>query len=302
MNYSRYYLKILFAYLFVIIYVIVDNNPIITIMLVLALMSYHVISSYGIKNDLNQEKEDSVSKLLNKLNRTKKENELAYKRFISLSTTLGSGVLMVDYEGKITFANKDVTDYFKVDFNNKDYQSIVSLKSLYKFVNRAYLLEQSLREQIIFEDKYYDLISTPLFEDGLFKGCLIIVHDITQLKNAEHFQKQFTADVSHEIKTPLSAIKGFSEILERDKDISVKERNEFISLIFNQSIRMENILNDLLVISKLDRLDYELDFKNTDIEKLIKETVSLQRKSRWQTGWLKRVKSEDVFAFVFMKY
>lgn len=277
-EFKKEYLKIVLAYVFVIIYMIITNDLIITTIFILLLMTYHFVAILGIKGKLFQDKEDSVTLLLHKLDRTKKENEQVYKRFLSLSTTLGSGILMVDYEGKITFANKDVSDYFDTNFNNKDYQSFVALKPLYKFINQAYLLEKSLREQIVFENSFYDLISTPLFEDKLFRGCLIIVHDITQLKNAEQFQKQFTADVSHEIKTPLSAIKGFSEILERDKNISEKERNEFITMIYNQSIRMENIVNDLLIISKLDRLDYELELKSVDIKKIVTETTSVVKR------------------------
>ena len=162
---------------------------------------------------------------------------------------------------------------------NKDYNSLVKIKPLYKFINQAYLLEKSFREQIQYLDKYYDLVSTPIFEKDLFQGCLIIVHDITSLKNAERFQKQFTADVSHELKTPLSTIKGFSEILARDVDMKKEDRVEFITLINKESTRMESILSDLLIISKMDRLDYELNLEKVNIKDLIIENIdSLKHK------------------------
>ena len=185
------------------------------------------------------------------IKKVERKSDEAYHQFISLSQTLGSGLIMIDEDGIINYANKDVISYFPdIEITDDNYKSFLSIKPLYKFINEAYLIETNLRKQAVYNDKYFDLISTPIFDGGLFKGCLIIIHDITILKNAEKFQKQFTADVSHELKTPLSVIKGFSELIERDTNMEDEQRNEFFSLIKKESERMECILNDLLVISK----------------------------------------------------
>lgn len=279
MNSKKEYISITLAYLVVILYVIIDNNLPITIVLIIGLFLFHITVFSQTKKVLSEDKKSSVSKLLSKLDKSKKEQEESYRRFISLSRNLGSGLLMIDEEGTIQLANKDICEYFRRDFNNTDYQDHASIKNLYNFLNQAYLLETTMRKQITHNDKHYDLISTPLYEEGLFKGALILVNDITLLKNAEKYQKRFTADVSHELRTPLSAIKGFSEILSRDKDIDVKDREEFIELIRKESFRMETILNDLLVISKLDRVDYELNLTDTDIKTIVQECTDVLKKS-----------------------
>jgi len=284
MNNNKEYISITVAYLLVILYVILGDNKVLTVFFIACLFAYHVMNFYQLKTRLSQDKETSVSKLLSRLDKSKREEEETYKRFISLSTNLGSGLLMIDEEGKIQLANKDINEYFDRDFNNTDYQSYTDIKSLYKFLNQAYLLETSMRKQIIFHEKVFDLISTPLFEENLFKGALILVHDITLIKNAEKYQKRFTADVSHELRTPLSAIKGFSEILSRDKNISVEERNEFIELIRAESSRMESILSDLLVISKMDRIDYELEFSRLNIKDIVNECLNVLKNSITEKG------------------
>lgn len=275
MKINKEYVSIIIAYIFVALYVILDNNKIITVFLLIGLLTYNLIVYFQLKDKLSQDKESSVSKLLRSLDKSKRVEEESYKRFISLSRNLGSGLLMIDEEGKIQLANKDIREYFNRDFNNTDYTNHTNINSLYKFLNQAYLLETSLRKQITYNDRYFDLISTPLFEDDLFKGALILVHDITLINNAEKYQKRFTADVSHELRTPLSAIKGFSEILSRDKQISVEEREEFIELIRTESSRMETILTDLLVISKMDRIDYELTLNSYDIKDLVNECMNV---------------------------
>lgn len=273
MDAKRYILKIIILYSLVILLILVLKETSITFLLILALMLFHIFGFSGEREKLNQNNEDSLKKVLSKLSKTQKESQDSYRRFISLTKTLGSGLMMVNEDGAINFANKDFNQYFSFENNYKNYNSLLKIKPLYKFVNQAYLLEKSSREQIQYLEKHYDLVSTPIFENDVFQGCLILVHDITNLKTAESFQKQFTADVSHELKTPLSTIKGFSEILVRDVEMEKKDRIEFITLINRESIRMESILSDLLIIAKMDRLDYELNLQEINIKDLILESV-----------------------------
>jgi two-component system phosphate regulon sensor histidine kinase PhoR len=233
---------------------------------------------------METERDMSVSKLQYRLEKTEKRQVQLSDRFDSLSQSFGSGLLMVDEDGIIQYANYDMTDYFGRDFHQLDYQRLSDIRPLFDFVNESYLLERSHQRQILWQGRSYDLISTPLFNEGLFKGALILAHDITQIKHAQEYQKQFTADVSHELKTPLAAIKGFSEILMRGDDMPEAEQAEFIALIHKESTRMQGLLKDLSEIAKLDRLDFELDRKPTDIESLIQECVAILAKDWKESG------------------
>lgn len=275
MKITREHINIFLMYLFAILYTALVGDTVGIIIIILIIFAIHMYVNISKEKQSDLEKESSLDKVLQRLDKTQKENEETYKRFLSLSRTLGSGVFMVDDEGKITFSNKDIENYFGIDFNSKDYSEIVEIKPLYKFVNKAYLTETTQRSQIKYNDHVYDLTSTPIFESDMFTGALILVHDITLLSTAEKFQKRFTQDVSHELRTPLSAIKGFSEILNRDKQMAEKNRIEFLSLIHKEAERMEVILNDLLMISKLDRLDYELELEATDIKNIIDESITI---------------------------
>ncbi len=279
MKVNKKFVSTVILYAIVILYVILQNNPYVTAILVVGLFTYQTLTYSQTIREVVDDTETSLSKLESKLARSKQKQAESYKRFLSLSTSFGSGLLMIDEDGIIKLANKEFSHYFNIEVNNVDYNILVEIKRLYKFVNQAYLLEKSIRDQIKVSEKVYDLISTPLFEGGMFKGCLILVHDITLINNAEKYQKRFTADVSHELRTPLSAIKGFSEILNRDEEIKEEERKEFIDLIHKESERMEFILNDLMIISKMDRLDYELEFSNHDIALIIDESISVLKNS-----------------------
>lgn len=269
------YVWIFLSYAFVMFYFLIVGDRFVTTFFLICLMIYHAVELYQEREKQHADAESQIQIMKHKLTQTEKQKEETYQQFISLSTTLGSGVLLVDAEGKIAFANKDINHYFHIDVSDKDYQTLTNIKPLYKFVNEAYLLEEQKREQIYYKDHFYDVISNPIFEDDIFQGCIIIVHDITLLKTAERFQKQFTADVSHELKTPLSTIKGFTEILSRGSSVSKEDKEEFIEIIQKEASRMETIISDLLVISKMDRVDYELEYKNNNIKSMIEEAISL---------------------------
>ncbi len=298
MNNKQEIISIIIVYFLTITYIVLVNNTIATVVLVLFLLAFQLFILTKIKQKYSKDKETSISFFKSKLEKTKKEREEAYRRFISLSTTLGSGFLLIDEEGIIRLANKDIIDFFNRDLNDMDYQKIADIKPLYKFINQAYLKEERVREQIVYNDKYYDLISNPIFEKNLFKGSVVVIHDITLIKNAEKFQKRFTADVSHELRTPLSAIKGLSEILSRDEKIDSKEQKEFIELIHTESQRMEIILSDLISISKLDRLDYELDAHEVDIKQIINESIAILKNQFNQKNITSSIDIENQILFL----
>lgn len=275
MDFKRNYLNIAIIYLFVGLYVVFDNNSSVTFILIVFLMIFHYMMLVHMKDKLSEDKKLSVNKLITKLDETQKETEETYSQFISLSKLLGSGVLLLDDQGFISFSNRDITEIFGMDFNQISYESLQHIKPLYKFLNHAYLVEKKYQSQIYYQDRYYDMRSRPIFENELFRGCLVVVNDITSLRMAEHFQKQFTADVSHELKTPLATIKGMSEILVRDVDMDLPDRIDFTETIYKEAIRMESILKDLLIISKMDRIDYELTVSKLNLKDLINDTVQL---------------------------
>lgn len=278
MKWKEEYFPVVLAYLLVGVYILYENNQVVTLLLLVCLFAYHSYIYSRVRDKLDDEKTVSVSKLKHLLQQSKKEQDETFRKFDSLSKSFGSGLLMINEDGVIAFANSDVRKYFNRGFSDSHYSELNDIERLYSFVDKAYLLEKSIREQIKVENRIYDLISTPLFENKLFQGTLILVHDITLIKNAESYQKRFTADVSHELRTPLAAIKGLSEILSRGNEIDPKERQEFIELIHKESERMEFILSDLLVISKLDRIDYELDFNKIEISEIIDECVSVLKR------------------------
>lgn len=252
------------------------QDPFLTGFLWLVVLVYHIIAFYSFRDTIDTIHKTKLKRLQYNLDQMKKSSDEVESQLISLAKIIDSGVILIDEHEIIKQANTQFLTAFDVqDIEGQSYEILKPLRTLYKMINKSYLKEEKIRNQMIFDDIYYDVNITPIFEETYFRGCLVVVHDVTQLKNAETFQKQFTADVSHELKTPLSAIKGISEIIMSNQSMEQEEREDFIKTIYLESTRLETILNDLLIISKMDRLDYELTLDKKPIHNIIDDVVKL---------------------------
>lgn len=279
LNHKEIFVTIV-LYIVALILFLFSDDLLIVIATVIVLLAFHLGALYtkGVKYE--EEKETEQSKLQYKLDKTKRETTETTTQFMSLIEVIGSGVLLLDQEGNIQLVNQTFMDYFKLNqIQGRSYKVLKPIDRLYKVFREAYIGEQKIREQIKVNRHYYDLVFTPIIDHNIYQGSLVLIHDITQLKTAEQFQKQFTADVSHELKSPLSAIKGLSEILTENDNVPEEERKEFMALIKHEASRLETIINDLLVIAKMDRIDYELHLDDSSMKTMIEEAIQLLKKS-----------------------
>jgi two-component system phosphate regulon sensor histidine kinase PhoR len=261
------------------------NTPLFEGVFALSWIGYTVYFFKGILNKQDVEKVHQNNQIDYQVKQALELFESTNLQLSKLVDSLPGGVLLIDANGIIKIENQTFLNMFQLDsLFDKDYQLIQLIEPLYQAVFDAYTAEISKRTQIKSEERYYDLIMSTIVDESVFQGLLILVSDITELKTAEQFQKQFTADVSHELRTPLSAILGLTEILQNE-GIDAQNRLEFITTIHHESKRLENLIKDLLVISKLDRIDDPLMRKPTQIKSLIEETSEL---------WLNEIKNKDI--------
>jgi two-component system phosphate regulon sensor histidine kinase PhoR len=121
---------------------------------------------------------------------------------------------------------------------------------------------------------------TPL-EDavGQRTGILVVMNDVTHLRKLENMRKDFAANVSHEIKTPLTAIKGFVETLRTGEDVDPKETQRFLSIIEKHVNRLTAIIEDLMKLSKIERQDEdsEIYLEESSVKSVILSAIQTCR-------------------------
>lgn len=209
----------------------------------------------GLKNNLNEV--------------TRQKNQIE-----TILRHMTDGIIAFNLDGKIMQINPAAEEQLglknvdKLDFN-KIFKSIDEEIELEKII---YLENWTQSEkQINVGDKYLKISFAP-FKDEIDRpaGVMTLIQDITEHVKLDNMRKEFIADVSHELKTPLTSVLGYAETL-ANSDYDPELQEKFLSVITSETIRMTKLVNDLLMLSKYDNAETKWEKTEFDLGDLVKK-------------------------------
>src|SRR5690625_806751 len=109
----------------------------------------------------------------------------------------------------------------------------------------------------------------------MLKGAVLVLYDITEFKNLELMRKDFVANVSHELKTPITSIRGFAETLLDGAMTDQKTLDKFLKIIFEESNRLQLLIEDLLILSQLEQDEFKLSLSDVNIDNVLEDIVPM---------------------------
>jgi len=227
----------------------------------------------------------SINILAQNLQELVKAQEMQQDRLEVLIENMGAGLILIDSRGYISLINKGYIDIFHVDqatYLDKLYYEVIKYEDICNLVAEVFRTEQKVSKQVLLplliERKYFVVYGVPIIgTNNVWKGVLLVFHDITELKKLEQMRKDFVANVSHELKTPITSIKGFSETL-LDGAMNNQETLEaFLSIILKESDRLQSLIQDLLDLSKIEQQGFELAVHKLDLKVVLEEVITLLR-------------------------
>jgi two-component system phosphate regulon sensor histidine kinase PhoR len=171
----------------------------------------------------------------------------------TIFSQLDQYVLLLNSEGKIL----EVTKLWYEAFDIKPNQTITmnelrKSSKLWSTINQALATEKGAQFRWEIGQRIFQSSLFPLFIDKVFYGLLVTAIDITKISQLENIQSDFLADISHEIKTPLAAILGASEILNQTtRKLTQEETKDFQSMIVSESSRLQRLIHELTDLSKI---------------------------------------------------
>ncbi len=128
------------------------------------------------------------------------------------------------------------------------------------------------------QEQVVQLIATPLWDaNETMAGALVVLHDVSELRRLETIRRDFIANISHEIKTPLAAIRGLVETMIDDKEMDPETHDRFLEKVCTQSNRLTTLVSDLLTISRLESDDATRDFQPFDMREPLSESIRALR-------------------------
>jgi two-component system phosphate regulon sensor histidine kinase PhoR len=184
------------------------------------------------------------------------------------------GVIAVDSAGAVVGINKAAADFWGLDESKtlgRNIEEIIRHPRFQQFVQKMLHDTEPSSETDTFVtnkgEKILELHGTSLTGSNGFKqGAVIVMHDITRLHRLEEVRRDFVANVSHELKTPITSIKGFVETLLEGAMANPQETKRFLEIIARHADRLNAIVDDLLTLSRLEedsenrRLFFELAY------------------------------------------
>lgn len=209
------------------------------------------------------------------------ENNIKLK---SILKSISNGILVLDSKGRIVIMNdlaKGLLDYYKEDYEGKFFENIVTDLEIQKTVKDMIISKEKIKYKIVKNKnlKYIKIKVDPIRYQGEKKinmGLIINFEDITERKLLEKMKSEFVANVTHELKTPLTSISGFIETLKNNLDMDLEMRLKFLNIIDSESERLKSLIEDILTLSFVESNESSNNRnQNVNLNKVLEEVLEL---------------------------
>lgn len=239
----------------------------------IALKNSSFSTAGGKYNQLKVTSRDEIGELtlaFNKMNNNIKNTitELTHEKNLreTVFSSLSNGIIYFNTSGEPVYSNDRGQSYYQLFQQNQE--EFESFKSLIKEVSRS---DENHLERLDIEDLHLQLAMSPVKSLEEENGVTVLIRDITDEYNTEKMRTDFISSVSHELKTPMVMLSGYSEALLDDIVTEPEEVKEMVSIIKDESDRMNKLVSELLIIARMDSDDVLYDIKEQNFTMLLDE-------------------------------
>ena len=236
---------------------------------------------------------DELSPLLGKISR---QNEVIAQQmkslrekqeeFTSITENMSEGFLVLDNNTDILSYNTSALRLLGAE--SVPAESHVSALALNRSAGFRSAVDGALAgkrsEQLVRQGgRCCQVMANPVLRDGEVEGAVVVILDITEREERENLRREFTANVSHELKTPLTSISGFAEII-KNGIVKPEDIPRFAGNIYEESQRLVTLVDDILNLSRLDEADVQLEREDFDLSSLARDVAGRLKASAKKNG------------------
>ncbi len=197
----------------------------------------------------------------------------------AIFNSMVEGVIVTDASERIVSINHAIEELFEVKVSQAQGRFLlegIRNSDIYGLISGVLKNAEFISKEISLampQQKTLEVNVSPVFEQGKVTGAVAVIHDMTQIKRLETMRRDFVANVSHELKTPLTSIKGFVETL-LDGALEDKENSvDFLKIVNNHVDRLNSLIDDLLELSHLESKEMALQKERLKLAQLVKEVI-----------------------------
>ncbi len=201
------------------------------------------------------------------------------KKLTAILSSMEEGVVAVDRDERVVHINDVAADLLKVRSNQvlgRPIWEIARLREVSEVLGAVLKSSQTQNQVVCFPgspERVLELRGTPLWAESGISGAVLILQDVSLLRHLETMRQDFVANVSHELKTPITAIRGMIETLLDDPEIDPRRRDRFLGRVLLQAQRMGTLVTDLLSLAHIESAEPFSDPVPVDLAESIRQTI-----------------------------
>lgn len=237
------------------------------------------INELDLDNPENNNTYEELSPLLSKISSQHKtiekqlhEAKKQQEEFSLIIENMSDGLLIIDKNMQVLMCNTSAKKLLNASENvNGNVFSVNRSKSFRQSVEKS-LGGERFENEMVYDDRHYNIIANPVYEDSEIIGAFIVIIDITDTIQREQMRREFTSNVSHELKTPLTSISGFAEMM-MNGGIDEATVKDFSKSIYDEAQRLISLVIDIIRISELDEKSNMFVKEKVDLYELSEEII-----------------------------
>ncbi|HLQ72055.1 MAG TPA: ATP-binding protein [Bacillota bacterium] len=194
-------------------------------------------------------------------------------------SSMADGVITINRTGNVIVTNSPakrfIDDwYFENNIspptNENEYKLPEDLIKIFQTVIDG---EKEVLREVNLQGRSWVMIMTPLYDRSFVRGAVAVIRDMTEERQMDKLRKDFIANVSHELRTPISLLQGYSEAIVDDIAESPQEKNELAQIIYEESLRLSRLVNELLDLARMEAGHIQLNLEMVNVENYISRVI-----------------------------
>ncbi|HHQ0450345.1 TPA: two-component system histidine kinase PnpS [Listeria monocytogenes] len=204
-----------------------------------------------------------------------KQNE---QRLNAIVQNLVSGVMLINVDKQVIMTNRTMYQILgETEITGKPFYEVIKSFALSQLIEATFETKTIQQKEIILyfpREMILDASVSPILgENGEITGIILLLHDITQIRHLENVRSEFVTNVSHELKTPVTALKGFAETLLDGAMYDEMLLKKFLTIIKEESDRLHRLIMDILALSRIEQNPVAENVELVDIDEVIEQSA-----------------------------
>src|SRR5690625_3890826 len=194
----------------------------------------------------------------------------------SIVRSMADGVITLNRGGKMIVINppaEQFIDDWYYEHNQENEGEKQLPDELNQILQRVIEGEKEVLQEISLQGRNWVMIMTPLYDQSYVRGAVAVVRDMTEERRLDKLRKDFISNVSHELRTPISMLQGYSEAIVDDIAETKEEKNELAQIIYEESLRLSRLVNDLLDLGRMEAGHEQLRKEQIDVQSYINRII-----------------------------